>query len=93
MQIKVVKSNREKKRFIKLPVRLYKGKTNWIRPIDKEVEAIFDPQENKSFEHGSCERWLLTDKGMDIGRIAAFVIRKEEDEEVKIAGGIGFLNV
>ncbi len=91
MQLVKVNSKNDSKRFIRFPVQLYQGEKNWIRPIDKEVEAIFDPQQNKSFEHGSCERWLLEHNGKTIGRIAAFIIRKRgQDAKEEISGGIGF---
>ncbi len=32
-----------KKQFLELPVRIYKGDKNWIRPLDKDVEDVFDP--------------------------------------------------
>ena len=91
MELVRVVTNKDRKRFIGLPAQLYQSEKNWIRPIDKEVEAIFNPNLNKSFEHGSCERWLLVNQGEDIGRIAAFVIRKEQEEgEPNISAGIGF---
>ena len=91
MKILPVISERDKKRFTELPARLYKNEKNWIRPIDKEIEAIFNPEQNKSFKHGTCERWLLEDKGKTIGRIAAFVLRKENvEKEAELNGGVGF---
>ena len=91
MELVRVATNKDRKRFIKLPVQLYRGEENWIRPIDNEVEAIFHPEHNKSFEHGDCERWILTDNGKDIGRIAAFVIRKDHGGgATELSAGIGF---
>ena len=31
------------KAFLTLPVRLYKEEKNWIRPLDKDIEEIFNP--------------------------------------------------
>ena len=44
---------------------------NYIRPLDKDVDAVFDPARNKaSLRHGICKRWLLKDNnGKLIGRI------------------------
>ena len=91
MQLTEVLTSQEAKKFIRFPVSLYKGHPQWIRPIEKEVESIFDPSRNKSFEDGDCQRWILQDNGQVIGRIAAFVTpQKNKEGEEYIYGGIGF---
>lgn len=80
------------KEFIQLPVRLYKNEASWIRPLDKDIENIFDPKKNKTFRNGRCIRWVLKDDGgLTIGRIAAFVnektVNKDNDQPT---GGVGF---
>jgi hypothetical protein len=90
--IKEVISERDVESFLQLPVRLYKNSPHWIRPLDQDIEAVFDPGKNKSFRHGECIRWILLDKSGDvIGRVAAFVnrktVRKGNDQPT---GGIGF---
>lgn len=78
--------------FLLLPVRLYKNEPNWIRPLDKDVEAVFNPAINKSFQYGECTRWILQDeKGLTIGRVAAFVNKKTAHKgNEQPTGGIGF---
>jgi len=72
-----------------MPAHIYKNDPNWIRPLDQDVEAVFDEQRNKYFKHGVCSRWLLLDRqGIAIGRIAAFVNHKYKQEQA--TGGIGF---
>lgn len=89
MQIIEVKTKQHKKEFLQLPVRLYKNEKNWIRPLDKDIEAVFDPEKNKYFRHGECTRWLLADdNGKTIGRVAAFYNRRTAKKEK--AGGMGF---
>ncbi|MGK7389340.1 MAG: hypothetical protein ACNS60_03290 [Candidatus Cyclobacteriaceae bacterium M2_1C_046] len=80
------------KEFIQLPVRLYKDEPNWIRPLDKDIENIFDPKKNKFFRHGECIRWVLkNEEGQTIGRVAAFInkktLTKDNDQPT---GGMGF---
>ena len=42
MRIKPVGADaRNTKEFIELPVRLYKGVSNWIRPLDTDIEDVF----------------------------------------------------
>lgn len=78
--------------FLNLPVRLYRNEPNWIRPLDKDIESVFDKEKNKTFRHGACVRWILVnDAGETIGRVAAFVnekiVHKNNDQPT---GGMGF---
>lgn len=80
------------KEFLHLPVRLYRNEPTWIRPLDKDIESVFDKEKNKTFRHGECIRWILVnDSGETIGRIAAFVnekiVHKNNDQPT---GGLGF---
>ena len=81
--IKEVVSSEDVKAFLHLPVTLYKNEPHWIRPLDQDIETIFNPSKNKAFRHGECIRWLLlNDNGTVIGRVAAFIKNKN--------GGMGF---
>jgi hypothetical protein len=61
MQVKEVVSPQDKREFLELPVRLYLHTPNWIRPLDADVEGVFDTVKNKTYHHGECVRWLLLD--------------------------------
>ncbi|WMJ75620.1 hypothetical protein RCC89_00055 [Cytophagaceae bacterium ABcell3] len=79
------------KEFLLFPVRLYKNEKPWIRPLDKDIEGVFDPKTNKYFRHGEATRWILTDdKGTTIGRVAAFINRKTMKTTEYVTGGMGF---
>lgn len=89
MVAREVQSAGEIRQFLELPLKIYKDDPSWIRPLDKDVEAVFDPAVNKFFRHGSCKRWLLIDEnGLVTGRVAAFVNRKYKQEQP--TGGMGF---
>src|SRR5882724_4331793 len=82
------------KAFIETNVVLNKDNPNYIRPLDKDVEEVFDKKKNKAFRHGECARWILKDgSGKPIGRIAAYANRKYKNkgDEVPV-GGIGFFD-
>jgi len=92
MKIIEVTSPSHKREFLELPVRLYRNEKNWIRPLDKDVENVFDPSKNKAFHHGECVRWILINETNEtIGRVAAFVnqktVKKGNDQPT---GGMGF---
>ncbi|MCY7349434.1 MAG: hypothetical protein LH606_02040 [Cytophagaceae bacterium] len=80
--------------FIEFPVRLYRGDKNYIRPLDKDIEQVFDPAKNKLLREGSaCIRWLLTNnQGQTIGRVAAFVNDKTTPTYEQPTGGMGFFD-
>lgn len=91
MELVEVKSNKDKRAFLKLPVKLYRDHPNWIRPLDKDIENVFDPQKNKTFKNGACIRWILKNDGKTIGRLAAFVNNRTVNKDnSQPTGGIGF---
>jgi len=78
--------------FLQLPVRIYRNNPYWIRPLDQDIENIFDPLKNKSFKDGECCRWAVVDHSDQIvGRVAAFIDRKTVNKgNDQPTGGMGF---
>jgi GNAT superfamily N-acetyltransferase len=86
-----VNNPRRVKEFLMLPVRLYKDEKNFIRPLDQDIEEVFDPKKNKFFRNGEAIRWLLQDeKGQTVGRVAAFVDWKTAHKNDQPTGAMGF---
>ena len=91
MIISEVKTDKERKDFIEISSKIYEKETNWIRPLDKDINAVFDKKLNKAFRKGEVVRWILMDKGNVIGRIAAFYSKKTKPEKNNLkVGGCGF---
>ena len=92
MQLIPVNDEKGAEAFLTIAADLYKNCKNWIRPLDKDINEVFDPEKNKFFRHGECGRWLLCDdKGKYIGRIAAFIHKKYRNKgDTQLTGGIGF---
>lgn len=93
MQLIEVTTKKQIKEFLHLPVRLYKDEPNWIRPLDVNIEEVFDPAKNKLFrQKGKCIRWILqNNEGLTIGRVAAFVNPKTVKKgNAQPTGGMGF---
>jgi GNAT superfamily N-acetyltransferase len=91
MQIKEISNSNLSKLFIEFPVELYSKDKNWIRPLDADIQDIFDKEKNKYFRHGEATRWLLLDNNNKaIGRIAAFIDRKTAKKTEYVSGGCGF---
>lgn len=73
MRLIEVVDKKSAREFLHFPIALYKNDLNWIRPLDKDIENIFDKKKNKFFRHGDIIRWVLkSEKNKVIGRIAAF---------------------
>ncbi len=91
MRLIEVSSKATIRAFLALPARLHKD-TPWIRPLNRDIESVFDPEKNKLFRNGEATRWILkNDSGTVIGRVAAFVNRKGIKENALVkAGGMGF---
>lgn len=82
------------RQFLDLPAFINKNNPDWIRPLDKDIEAVFDHNKNKLFKRkeNECARWLLQDdSGRIIGRVAAFVNKKYRSAgDTQPTGGMGF---
>lgn len=92
MQLIPVSNQKLAKEFLEVPLFIYQNDPNYIRPLDKDIEAVFDPKKNKSFRDGETQRWILRNNaGDNIGRIAAFVNPKYKNKgDTQKTGGIGF---
>ena len=90
MKLQEVKTPEDKKQFLQVAVDMYKNDVNWIRPLDKDIEEVFDPEKNKFIKRGGqFIRWiLLNDKDQPIGRVSAFINKSYKQE--RPTGGIGF---
>lgn len=91
-EIRVVTTPQDEKLFLQVHVDRHIGNPDFSRPLDKDVNEVFDPNKNKTFRFGEAERWLLCDDaGKAIGRIAAFTNEKytNKGDDVPV-GGMGF---
>ncbi|HEX8315323.1 MAG TPA: hypothetical protein VF609_10030 [Flavisolibacter sp.] len=77
MQVIEVTNRSAANDFLKVNVLMNANNPKYIRPLDNEVNDVFDPQKNKAFKYGTATRWVLkSDNGQLLGRIAAFVSSK-----------------
>ncbi|WP_018631060.1 hypothetical protein [Niabella aurantiaca] len=94
MKVEEVTTPEQAKAFLAVNVRINKNDPNYVRPLDKDVEEVFDPAKNKAFRFGTAMRWILKDAGGQlIGRIAAFVNKKYKTKgDDGPVGGVGFFD-
>ena len=91
MRLLEVLTPAQAREFLQFQVRLYAGDANYVRPLDRDIEAVFDTAKNKYFRHGALVRWLLVDAaGRTLGRVAAFVNERTAHTFSQATGGLGF---
>lgn len=91
MQVVEIKQKTGWALFHKVPAIVYKNDPNWIAPLQMEINAVFDPKENKAYEDGHAQAFvLLNESSKPIGRVAAFVDRHKQIAGKPLEGGIGF---
>ena len=84
-------SKRDIRDFHELPSSINRGDPNWVKPLFKDVESIFNPSTNTLFRTGEAVRWLLRDSaGKTVGRVAAFYSKKIASSHGANVGSMGF---
>ncbi|HYH16378.1 MAG TPA: hypothetical protein VD794_14210 [Flavisolibacter sp.] len=80
--------------FLQVNVQINKNNPNYIRPLDKDINDVFDKEKNKAFRFGTAIRWVLKNsEGELIGRIAAFTNKKYKNKGDDVpVGGVGFFD-
>ena len=56
MQIILVTDKTNAEQFLQVAVQLHKNEPNWIRPLDKDINEVFDKDKNKAFRFGEVVR-------------------------------------
>lgn len=91
LNVNLVADAASRREFLEFPARLYQNNPQYIRPLDKDIEAVFNPKKNKNFSHGECARYLFkNNQGETVGKVAVFINHKYENEQP--TGGIGFFD-
>src|ERR1051326_4500414 len=94
MQLIEVTTPELAKQFIQVNNFINRNDPNYIYPLEKDVNEVFDPKKNKTFRQGEVIRWILKDEqGNLAGRIAAFTNKKYKNKGDDVpVGGIGFFD-
>ena len=94
MQLTEVTGRQAAKDFIKVNVLMNASNPKYIRPLDNEVNDVFDANKNKQFKYGTAKRWVLKDEqGKLTGRIAAFTSTKYLNKgDIIPVGSLGFFD-
>ncbi|MGB0869608.1 MAG: hypothetical protein ACPG6V_05535 [Flavobacteriales bacterium] len=89
MEITEVKSSAQEDQFFNMTSFIYKDDSNYISPLRNDIDDVFSSK-NKSYKPETTKRFLVTNQGQIVGRIAAFVNSKTVNAEKIKVGGLGF---
>jgi hypothetical protein len=94
MELIEVNDNQRAHDFLQVNVKINEGNPSYVRPLDKDIDEVFDPKKNKTFRFGNISRWVLyKSNGEPCGRIAAFINKKYKNKgDEQPTGGIGFFD-
>jgi len=90
MEVIQVADRKTVEAFHQFPIHLYRNDPNWVPPLRKMIEDIFNPEKNAGFVGGDARRWLVKKNNNVVGRIAAFYNRDKIESGAEQAGNIGF---
>jgi len=71
VEISVVESRRDLKRFVTYPIELYRGNPYFIPQLIHDEMELLTPGKNPAFEHAEARLFLARRDGRIVGRIAA----------------------
>lgn len=91
MKLVKVEDRKTAATFLDVARIIYRHDDQWVCPLDRVINGIFDREGNEYFSNGDAVRWILTDDGgILIGRVAAFYNLDKAGNYDPPAGGIGF---
>ncbi len=86
INVKVVKSNQEKKDFVHLPFEVYKGNPYWVPPLKCDEKKAMGPKHNPAMRFCDSRFWVAYRDGKPVGRLAAIINRKYNEKTGKKLG-------
>jgi len=93
IQVKPVRSARDRKRFLDLPYRLHRQEPHWIAPLKMSQKDILDTRRHPFYKTSDAEMFLAERDGRVVGRIMAILNRAHNEFHNERAGFFGFFEV
>jgi GNAT superfamily N-acetyltransferase len=93
VDVRPVRSRRDRKEFVELPFRLHSTSPQWIPPLRLERHLFLSPRFNAFFKRGEAELFLARRDGRVVGRISAQVDHRFNEVHDNAWGMFGFLEL
>lgn len=86
-----VTDNFSRQEFLDFPQRLMSQDPHYIRPLDQDIENVFNPSKNRTLKNSQWERFIFQNsKGETVGKVAVFINPTYKQKQP--TGGIGFFD-
>ncbi len=93
VEIRPVRTKKERTEFIKFPYRLYSDEPLWVPPLLMDRKKQLDVKRNPFFEHAEDQLFTAWRDGRMVGRISAQVDRNFNEFQDNDWGWFGFFEV
>jgi len=93
LTVRRVQSGRDRRSFLELPYRLYKGDQHWVAPLRIAQKDILNVGKHPFYRTSEVEMFLAERGGRVVGRIMAILNRAHNEFHHEKAGGFGFFEV
>lgn len=90
VQVREVATRSDRRAFLRLPWRLYRGDPNWVPPLLSSVGRILDAKRNPFYQHAESRLYLAWRGRRPVGRVIATVDRLYNDYHHETMGFWGF---
>jgi len=90
LEVRKACTKKDRKTFIRLPWKIYKGDKNWVPPLLMEMKHVLDRESHPFFEIGEAEFFLVFRDGECVGRITAHINHKHNEYNNVKDGFFGF---
>jgi hypothetical protein len=91
IQLKIVTSKSDLRKFIHLPAAIHVGHKNWIPPIYADEWKFFNPKKNPLFKNADTILFLALKNNKPVGRIMGIINHKYNDAKNEPDGRFCFL--
>jgi GNAT superfamily N-acetyltransferase len=71
LDVRAARGGRDLDRFVALPRDIYRGDSNWVAPLERDLKNALTPGMNPFWSHSDRQLFLAERNGRVIGRIAA----------------------
>jgi GNAT superfamily N-acetyltransferase len=93
VQVRPVRSLRDKREFVELPFRLHSSSPHWVPPLRLQVHLFLTPRLNSFFRQGEVQLFLARRGDRTVGRISAHIDRPFNAYQDNRWGLFGFLEL
>lgn len=83
-------TRRERRAFIELPYRLYRGNPHWVAPFRGDMQRLLDPEVHPFHRHADVALFVAEREGTVVGRITAHVNHLYDERWDRDSGFFGF---